>query len=321
MTVIAPPGTPASQQTIKHGPRFASPVNSPAWEWKDDTQFLEVTRGCSHNGCRFCTFYKDVPYSKTPLSDIEYHLEYLSLQDKRTPVRRVFLQAANAFHLSYDELMTIGDLIHKHLPHVESIGGYGRMSDLRDKSVAQLEDLHRMGYGWFYFGVESADDVLLACMNKGYDSVELYEAGMKLHESGMPWTCAIILGLGGEGYGFDHAIKTADFFNATKPDVVGAVSLTLVYDPYTKMEPPLLQDVREGAFIEAGEIERYLEMREFIRRLNIETTFTCKHSTMPYGFNVRLPEQKADVLKRLDQIIEERDEHYMRLFRASVREV
>ena len=158
-------------------------------------------------------------------------------------------------------------------------------------------------------------------MNKGYDSAELYEAGLKLHESGMPWTCNIIFGLGGEGYGYEHARKTADFFNATCPNVIGGVSLRLVYDPHTKMEPPLLHDVREGSFVEAGEIERYLEMRAFIERLDIETTFACRHTTMPYGFTVRLPGQKDDLLKRLNQIIDEGDEYYMRLFRASVKEV
>jgi len=321
MTLITPPGMPAKPDPVKHGPRFASPINSPAWEWQEDVEFLEVTRGCSHNGCRFCTFYKDVPFSKTPIEDIEYYLSYLSLGDKRTPIRRIYLQAANAFHLSYDELSRIADLIHRYLPHVVSIGGYGRMTDLRDKTVARLQSLTEMGYGWFNFGVESADDVLLACINKGIDSRELYEAGHKLDESGMPWTANVIFGLGGEGYGYDHARKTADFFNATHPDVIGGVSLRLVYDPHTNMEPPLLGDVREGSFVEAGEIERYYEMREFIRRLDIETTFACRHTTMPYGFTVRLPQQKADVLKRIDEIIEEGDEYYMRLFAASVKEV
>ena len=32
--------------------------------------FLQVTSGCSHNKCRFCTFYKEAPFSVSPESEI-----------------------------------------------------------------------------------------------------------------------------------------------------------------------------------------------------------------------------------------------------------
>ena len=321
MTFENPPGVPAKHQMRKHGPRFASPVNSPSYEWNDYTQFLEVTRGCSHNACRFCTFFKDVPFSKTPLGDVEYYLEYLAMCDKRTPVTRVFLQGSNAFHLSYDELMTLSEMIYAHLPHLKSIGGYGRMSDLRDKSADQVRKLHEAGFEHFYFGVETADDVLLEFINKGYDSAELYEAGYKLRDSGMPWVCGFIFGLGGHNYGDSHAVKSAEFVNAVTPELVTGTSLTLVYDHYTHMMPPLLEDVHSGLFEEAGEIERYEEIRTFIELLDVPTVFSCRHSTMPHGFTVELPKQKESVLKRLNDIIEEGDERSMARFRASVTEV
>ena len=321
MAYADPPGVRATNKGIVYGPRFASQINSPSWEWAEGIEFLEVTRGCSHNACRFCTFFKDVPYAKVPRADVEHYVEYLELLDKTTPIRRVFLQGANAFHLSYDELMELSGLIHAHLPHLESIGGYGRMSDLRDKSVEQLKALHDAGYGLLFFGVESADDKLLKYMNKGYGSAELYEAGMKLKESGMPWTSVIMLGFGGRGYGPEHAIKTAEFFSAVEPTVIGAVSLTLVYDEYSGMEPPLLQDVRKGLFVEAGEVERYIELREFIEHLEANTLFSCMHSTMPRGFTAKLPEQKEDLLAVLNEYIANANEDEMNQFRAGVREV
>ncbi|MBQ6454584.1 MAG: radical SAM protein [Eggerthellaceae bacterium] len=321
MTFIDPPGVPATHQRRTHGPRFASPVNSPSYEWNDHTQFLEVTRGCSHNGCRFCTFYKNVPYSKAPLEDVEYYLDYLAMCDKKTPITRVFLQGSNAFHLSYDELMELAEMMYAHLPHLESIGGYGRMSDLRDKSVEQVRKLHETGFEHFYFGVETADDTLLEFMNKGYDAAELYEAGYKLKESGMPWVCGLMFGLGGHNYGDSHAIKSADFVNAIEPGIVTGTSLTLVYDHYTQMVPRLLKDVQSGLFEEAGEIERYEELRTFIEHLNVHTLFSNDHSTMPYRFTVKLPDQKEHVLERLDDIIKEGDEVSMARFRASVMEV
>ena len=314
-------GKPKLPKSFKYGARFASPVNSPSWEWRDDTQFLQVTTGCSHNGCRFCTFFENVPYGKVPLDEVKFYLKYVALCDKVIPVKRVFLQASNAFHLSYDELMEIAELIYEYLPGLESIGSYGRMSDLRDKSVEQLKSLKEAGYGGLFFGVESADDYLLKKMNKGYDSAELYEAGAKLKESGLMWTCVIMFGLGGHGYGFEHAIKTADFFNSTNPSIVAGVSLTLVYDPFTNMVPPLKKAVERGEFVEAGEIERFEEMRAFIEHMETRTLFTCEHSSMPVGLRGVIPDHKKQLLESITKIIDEGDEESFQWFRSNVQAV
>ena len=37
--------------------------------------FLQVTSGCSHNKCRFCTFYKEAPFSVSPESEIREDLQ------------------------------------------------------------------------------------------------------------------------------------------------------------------------------------------------------------------------------------------------------
>ena len=293
---------------FKYGPRFASPVNSPSYEWRDDTQFLQVTRGCSHNACRYCTFFKNVPYGKVDLDEVEFYLRFIANGDRNIPVKRIFLQGSNALHLSYDELMEISELIYKRLPNLESIGSYGRIDDLRDKSVEQLRSLREAGYDRLFFGVESADDNLLALMNKGYDSTELYEAGGKLKESGMQWACTIMFGMGGHGYGFGHAEKSADFINFAQPDITGAVSMTLVFDPFTKMYAPLHYAVERGEFVEAGEIERYEEMRAFVERVEADTLFAAGHSTLPKGFRAKLPDQKEELIAAITQVIENEDE-------------
>ncbi|MBQ9000877.1 MAG: radical SAM protein [Eggerthellaceae bacterium] len=314
-------GKRAIPKGFDYGPRFASPVNSPSYEWRDDTQFLQVTRGCSHNGCRFCTFFKNVPYGKVDLDEVEFYLKFIANGDKNIPVKRVFLQGSNALHLSYDELMEIRELVCKHLPNLESIGSYGRISDLRDKSVEQLRALHEAGYNRLFFGVESADDNLLALMNKGYDSAELYEAGGKLHESGVQWACTIMFGMGGHGYGFGHAEKSADFINFAQPDITGSVSMTLVFDPFTKMYAPLHYAVERGEFVEAGEVERYEEMRAFVERVNADTLFTARHSTLPKGLIAALPDQRDEALAAIDKIIGEADEVEFKHMRMHVPKV
>lgn len=314
-------GLSALPKGFKYGPRFASPVSSPPYEWRDDTQFLQVTRGCSYNKCRFCTQFKNVAYGKVDLEEVEFYLRFIANGDKNIPVRRIFLQGSNALHLSYDELMEIAETVYKYLPNLESIGSYGRISDLRDKSVDQLRSLRDAGYDQLFFGVESADDTLLSLMSKGYDSAELYEAGAKLKESGMQWACTVMFGMGGHGYGFNHAEKTADFINFAQPDITGAVSMTLVYDPFTKMYPPLHKAVERGEFIEAGEIERYEEMREFVRRIDVSTLFTAGHSTLPKGFRALLPGQKEELIAAVTKVIEESNEDDLKRQRTRVPKV
>lgn len=311
-------GIPAWPKTFEYGPRFASPVNSPSYEWRDDTQFLQVTTGCSHNACRYCTFFKNVPYGKVSLDEVAFYLRFIANGDRNMPVKRIFLQGSNALHLSYDELMDIAELIYKFLPNLESIGSYGRIDDLRDKSVEQLRSLKQAGYDRLFFGVESADDNLLALMNKGYDSAELYDAAGKLKDSGLQWACTIMFGMGGHGYGFGHAEKTAEFINYAQPDITGAVSMTLVYDPYTNMYAPLKRAVDRGEFVEAGEIERYEEMRAFVERLDASTVFAARHSTFPQGFSAVLPDQKEGLLEAISKTIAEGDEDMFRSLRTWV---
>lgn len=313
-----PASTCQSSKTFRFGPRFASAVNSPPYEWRDDTQFLQVTRGCSHNACRYCTFFKNVPYGKVDLDEVAFYLRFIANCDSRMPVKRIFLQGSNPLCLSYDELMEISELIYKYLPGLESIGSYGRISDLRDKSPEQLRSLKEAGYDRLFFGVESADDYLLALMNKGYDSAELYEAAGKLKESCLQWACTIMFGMGGHGYGFGHAEKSADFINYAQPDITGAVSMTLIFDPFTKMFAPLKKAVDRGEFVEAGEIERYEEMRAFVERVNANTVFAARHSTFPKGFTAVLPDQKQELLADISKTIEEGDEELFRSLRTWV---
>ena len=128
---------------------------------------------------------------------------------------------------------------------------------------------------------------------------------------------SVVFGLGGRDYGDSHAIKTAEFFNASKPDIIGATSLTIMRDPFSGVMPPLMKAIERGEFVEAGEVERYQEMRVFIEHLDIETLFESRHSTMPSGFMAKLPESKDKLLKSIDKIINEGDEQRMRQFREN----
>ena len=79
--------------------------------------------------------------------------------------------------------------------------------------------------------------------------------------------------------------------------------------------------VERGEFVEAGEIERFEEMRAFVEHIEAPTLFTSRHSSMPTGYMARLPEKKRELVEAITKAIEEGDEEEMRRFREKVREV
>ena len=128
---------------------------------------LQVTRGCSHNACTFCSMYRATPFSVSPAKEIVEDLVEATRDYPYT--RRVFLVNGDAFCLSANELVTIADMVHEALPHVQSIGCYARIPNVAAKTDDELALLAAKGYADINIGVESGLDDVLTFMNKGYD--------------------------------------------------------------------------------------------------------------------------------------------------------
>ena len=59
---------------------FSSGIVRPPYEaW---STFLQVTSGCSHNKCRFCTFYKDAAFRVSPEEEIRAYVDSGEPMDK-----------------------------------------------------------------------------------------------------------------------------------------------------------------------------------------------------------------------------------------------
>ncbi|MBR1742936.1 MAG: radical SAM protein, partial [Lachnospiraceae bacterium] len=164
---------------------FSSGINRPPYEAQDG--YLQVTSGCSHGKCEFCTFYKDAPFRVSPLEEIEADIRELA--ESGWVFKRLYLQGADPFILSYERLMEIADMVYQYLPWVTSIGGYARVDNLKNKSVDELRKLKEAGYSNFYFGNETGDDFLLERMNKGYKAEVIVEELSKLDEADMEYIC------------------------------------------------------------------------------------------------------------------------------------
>ncbi|HAJ73758.1 MAG TPA: radical SAM protein [Lachnospiraceae bacterium] len=288
---------------------FSSGINRPPYEAQD--AFLQITSGCSHGDCAFCTFYKDAPFRISPIETVEEDIKELA-SGWYYPFNRIYLQGADPFIAPYDYLKKVADLIHKYLPNVKSIGGYARVDNVRNKTVEQLRDLVKEGYSNFYFGNETGDDYLLERMNKGYRAEDVVRYMSMLDEAGMEYIMNFLGGLGGHNYGLSHAQKSAEVINQLHPTMVYASELTLFPDT------PLSKDVKEGLFTDATEEERFVEMKEFINCLTTPTVFKAEHVTIPVPVRGRLPEDKQDMIGLLDRLIERAKAGELKHFRDNV---
>lgn len=288
---------------------FASGIVRPPFE--AGCEFLQVTSGCSHNSCRFCTFYKDARFAVSDLSEISADLDELA-QSPWRHYNRIWLQGADSFVLPYDRLMEIAELIYQKLPWVTSIGAFARVTNFRNKSVEQLKNLADAGYGRLTVGVETGDDRLLARMNKGYDAAFALEQMTKVDEAGLTWVGQFLNGLGGHGYGDGSALASAELYSKLSPMLIYTASLTLFKDT------PLYQDVLAGTFAEATENERLEELKTFIAHLECETEIRCEHVSMPVKLAGCLPEDRDRLIALLDQAISENDDGRLEHYRQSI---
>lgn len=287
---------------------FASNVVRPPYEMR--SAYLQVTSGCSHNACCFCTYYKDAPFGVSPESEIVEDLRELASYG--IPFPRIWLQGADPFLLTFDKLKRIAELIHQYLPFVQNIGGYGRIDSLRNKIVEQLKELKDLGYSGIVFGVESGDDKILTYMNKGYHADEIVPQLSKMDQAGLPYEVIFLSGLGGKGYGLDHAKKTAAVFNQLHPDRIIIAGLTIFPDT------PLMQDVRSGDFQEATEGERILELKEFLQDLTNPTLIDATNASIITAIYGTIPEHKQEMVDRLQAIYDRYGEQGLRQMRDSL---
>lgn len=99
---------------------------------------LEVTAGCTHHKCKFCTLYDDIPFQfrMSPSEDVEADLKEAKSHFRlwhSHKVLRTFLTGANPFVLKYERLMAIADLIKQYFPDNKTIGCFSRITDISYK--------------------------------------------------------------------------------------------------------------------------------------------------------------------------------------------
>ena len=253
---------------------------------------LQVTRGCSHNACTFCSMYRDTPFSVSPVEEI---VDDLVEAARDVPyARRVFLVNGDAFCLSADELATIADMIHEALPRVESIGCYARIPNVAAKTDEELALLTAKGYDNINIGVESALDDVLTFMNKGYDVATAREQFARLHRAGLPFNVNIINAAAGPSRIAEHAAANAELVNDARPTLIFVSPLHV--DPGT----PLEQLLAQGRFVECTLGQYLQEEIAFLEGLTLsDCIFFGLHVSNPIPVQGLLPRDKDELLRAL----------------------
>ncbi len=278
---------------------------------------LEVTAGCTHHKCKFCTLYNDLPFPFriSPMKDIESDLQEVQKAGRRLDwqdIDRVFLTGANPFVLSYDKLAAIAERVRKYLPSVKSIGSFARITDITPKTDEELAKLCACGYDGLTIGIETGDDAALGFMNKGYTSADIIAQCHRLDTAGIHYSFFYLAGISGAGRGETGAALTAALCNQVHPALIGANMLTVYPDA------ELYTEILRGNWQEEGELEKYKEVRTLIENLQIPTSFAAMGASNAYQFYGQLPKDRNKLLSFLDEIIGNISEEELQIYRKSV---
>ena len=226
---------------------------------------LQVTHGCSHNRCSFCTMYRDVPFSIETDECIEKQLKWAKT---RCPDKdRVFLENGDPFALPAERLIEIAGLIHTYLPKVATIAMYASVKNLKSKSDADLRRLRECGINDLNIGVESGLDEALTTMNKGYTAKDAFCELERLGNAGISYGANIIFGGTGRDRWRENASATAELLNRTKP--------YLIFTGTIHAEPgsPLYDDIQNGSFRESTFGEYLDEEEALLQALTLDDCF------------------------------------------------
>lgn len=255
---------------------------------------IQVTYGCSHNRCAFCDMYDDKHFAMRPMEEIREDFELARRVYRR--VERVFLADGDALMRKTDDLVQILGLVYGLFPECQRVTCYASPTSLQIKSEEELRLLREKGLKMVYMGLESGCDAVLERMDKGHTAAQIVAAGQKARRSGLQLSVTAISGLGSRELWREHAVETAQAFNAMNPEYIGL--LTLMVEPGT----PLEKWVREGSFYVLKPVEVMQEMELFLQHIDSPgSVFRMNHASNYLTLKGTLNQDRERLLQQVRQ--------------------
>lgn len=288
---------------------------------------VRVNRGCGWNKCRFCGFYRDIPFSPRPaedvIRDIDLIREWLEILQNRRPgrelrdeadqeacymayhwlqagQRNVFLQDANSILMEPQGLIRVLDHLNASFPHIRRITSYARGDTINRIPLKYLVAYRERKLNRFHIGLETGSDRVLRLMRKGVTKQAQIEAGRKAMSAGIEINEFYMPGMGGREYARESALETADVMNQVGPDFIRIRSMALS----EKLE--MYEDYEKGLLTRPNDIETIGEIRLFIENLgDIPSVVDSDHIlNILLELKGRLPQDKPKMLALIDRFLD-----------------
>ncbi len=263
---------------------------------------VQVTIGCSHNKCTFCSMFKAKRFRVRPEQEVFEDLTEARRYYRR--VDRIFLCDGDALCLKTDKLLRILTKIRTLFPECERVGVYARGTDILRKTDEELKTLVAAGMTICYIGAESGSDLVLTRVNKGETRAQLIEAVRKAEAAGMRTSVTFISGLGGKEHWQEHAVETGTMISEMGASYVGL--LTLMLDE----QAPILQEIREGRFTLLTAEEVVEETRLLLEHVDLPAERPCvfrsNHASNYVSLRGDLPADKDRMLAQLTRAMGDR---------------
>ncbi|MDD2189427.1 MAG: radical SAM protein [Eubacteriales bacterium] len=262
---------------------------------------VQVTIGCAHNKCTFCSMFKDKRFRVRKIDEVIEDLE--SARRHYRSVNRIFLADGDALVLQNKDLLVILDHIKKLFPECERVGIYGSPQDVLRKTQEELTELSEHGIGIVYIGAESGSDKVLIDIKKGATRAQIIESVKKIEASGIQASVTFISGLAGRDGWEDHAIESGTMISEMEPSYVGL--LTLLTEPGAELH----RDIIEGRFNTLNPIEVLKETELMLENINVTKTcvFRSNHASNYLSLKGNLPADKERMLQQLRNAMKHTD--------------
>lgn len=235
---------------------------------------LQVTVGCAHNTCTFCTMYHDVKFRIRSLEEIFADIDEVARSSYGKYYGRAFLASGDALVMPTDSLLKVLAKLRLRFPNLSRVSSYATTQDILRKSPEELKALRDLGLKMLYVGVESGSDTVLSRVKKGVKADQIIEAAKKLKEAGIKNSLTLISGLGGKELLEEHAIQSAKLISQIKPEFCSFLALQIFPDT------PLYKDIVAGIFQTISSEEVLDEMILFLQNVDSEATvFRSNHAS------------------------------------------
>ena len=271
---------------------------------------VQVTIGCTHNKCTFCSMYKDKKFRVRKQEEVFEDLLWARKNYRR--VERIFLCDGDALALSNNRLLPILKYISENFPECERVTVYGRASDALKKSDEELRQLYEAGITMVYVGAESGSDKVLKDINKGETRRELIDGVKKIEASGMKASVTFISGLAVKDGWEEHAVETGKMISEMEPSYVGL--LTLMVEPSV----PMAEDIKSGKLKLLTAEEVVAETLLMLQNIHVDKmcVFRSNHASNYVSLRGNLPEDRDKMMALLRRAMKNHDMFKDERFRA-----